>query len=296
MRTVMRGGVIVLVTILLMVMAIGVRSVFAQEGEAEPAQSEQVDPQPDGRAGLRGLKGDDALLAETLGISPEALAAARMAAAEAAITRALDEGRITQEQADRLLDGQRFRSGHRALRGHAGQESTLLAEALGISEAELDAARSEARAMALANAVAEGRITQEQADLKVAAEALHAYIDRDAILAGVLGITVEELADLKSGRGALREYFEGQGLDRESVRESMQAEVEAAVDQAVEDGVVSREQADQLLSGEGLTGRCGHHRHAPGLRGEEFPGQRFRGPRGGGFQRLPVAPAPANDA
>ena len=49
-----------------------------------------------------------ALLAEALGISVEELEAAQQAAFEAAIAAAVDEGRITQEQADQMLEGDGF--------------------------------------------------------------------------------------------------------------------------------------------------------------------------------------------
>jgi hypothetical protein len=57
-----------------------------------------------------GFGGSDmqALLAEELGISVEELEAAQQAAFEAAVAIAVDEGKITQEQADQILEGDGF--------------------------------------------------------------------------------------------------------------------------------------------------------------------------------------------
>jgi hypothetical protein len=49
-----------------------------------------------------------ALLAEELGISVEELESAQQAVFEAAVAIAVDEGKITQEQADQMLEGDGF--------------------------------------------------------------------------------------------------------------------------------------------------------------------------------------------
>ncbi len=68
-----------------------------------------------------------------------------------------------------------------------------LAEALGVSVADLQAARQAAHEAALDQAVAEGVVTAEQAELIKARQALMQYIDKEEILATALGITTEEL-------------------------------------------------------------------------------------------------------
>ena len=73
-----------------------------------------------------------ALLADALGVTVEELQTAQEAAHQAALEQALEEGLITQEQADRMLS-------LRAVRGYLNREA-LLAEALGMSVAELQAA------------------------------------------------------------------------------------------------------------------------------------------------------------
>ena len=146
-------------------------------------------------------------LAEALGITVEELQAAHEKAFASAIESALDEGTLTQEQADNLLSGDRF--GHRerhGFRGFGGDMNEHLAEALGISITELEAAQAKARDTVIAEAIEAGTITQEQADLMSAREAVSAYI-QDAMT---------------------KAYGE-------------------AVEQALADGVITQAQADLLL-------------------------------------------------
>lgn len=176
--------------------------------------------------------------------------------------------------------------------------SALLAEVLGISEEELQAAVAVARNAAIDQAVADGQITQEQADQMKAGQdgrgmgwgLLGKGADHDAELAAALGITLEELqaakaevnervlanavtageitqeeADLMAARQALHEYL----------RDKMQTAYETAVAQAVTDGVITQAQADQILSEDGA-GFFG-----PGMGGGRHGGGRGDGPMGG---------------
>ena len=146
-------------------------------------------------------------LAEALGITVEELQAAHEKAFAAVIEQALDEGLLTQEQADKLLSGEQFGlRGRRGFRGFSGDMNEHLAEALGISVAELEAAQAKARDTVIAAAVEAGTITQEQ-------------------------------ADLMSARGAISAY----------VQEAMTKAYGEAVEQAVADGVITQAQADLLL-------------------------------------------------
>lgn len=239
-------------------------------------------PQADGFRG--GPKGDhEALLAEALGISVEELQAAHEAARAAGIQQALADGVITQEQADQLLSGERngTRGGPRgAPRGKSGSfgnidRGALLAEALGITPEQLQAAQEEAHDAAIQQAIDEGLITQEQADLMEAHRALKDYLDREALTAQALGITPEELQAAREAGQSHRELIEELGLDRATLRENMQSAHEAAIQQAVADGVITQEQADQIQSGEGR-GKFG------GPRGHGSPGGKghFRGGKG----------------
>ena len=101
------------------------------------------------------------------------------------------------------LDSQQVGQFHDA--GKRGERDSLLADALGITVEELQAARETARQAGIEQAVAEGLITQEQADEILSGErnrfrgkragkrGLGHTIDREALLADALGITVEEL-------------------------------------------------------------------------------------------------------
>jgi hypothetical protein len=149
----------------------------------------------------------DEVLAEALGITVEELQAAYEAAHAAAIEQAVEEGLLTQEQADDMLEGKRF-----GLRGRRGVHAlgrgmnTFLADALGISVAELEAAQELAFSALLTKAVEDGNMTQEEADLLQARSAVRGYVE-------------EAMADAYSD----------------------------ALAQAVADGVITQAQADQLL-------------------------------------------------
>ncbi len=154
----------------------------------------------------------DQALADALGISVEELRAAYETARATAIQQAVDEGLITQEQADELLNGSA--PGPRGFRGWHGASidmNALLADALGISVEALQAAQEEAHAAMIAQAVEAGTITQEEADLMAA-------------------------------RVAIRDYLQ----------EAMATAYKDAVQRALSDGVITQAQADQLLSSDGL--------------------------------------------
>ena len=131
------------------------------------------------RGGPRGGIGDrDTNLAQALGITEEALQAARTKAHEAAIQQAVKDGLITQAQADAMLGktGTDLRGVKIDLRGVKTDQAALLANALGITVEKLQAAEATAAKTALAQAVTDGRMTQEQADLMTAQQALQKYI------------------------------------------------------------------------------------------------------------------------
>ena len=123
-------------------------------------------------------------------------------------------------------------------------QDALLADALGITTDELQAARVKAQDLALAQAVTDGQITQEQADQMKADQALKTYLD-------------------------------DQGLQTQ-----MQTLYANAVKQAVTAGVITQAQADAILANQGkfggmhgfdgFGGRGGMHGRG-GMRGLEAP-------------------------
>jgi uncharacterized protein (DUF433 family) len=162
---------------------------------------------------------------------------------------------ITQdddEDPDRPLFGKGgFRGfGHHGWFGHDADidYDAFLADALGISVQELQDAYDEADEAVLEDAIAKGYITQEQVDLINAQRALMQYIDQDEVYADALGISVEDLQDAHEADKSLSDLLDELGLDSEDVRDAVQAAYEKAVQDAVDAGVISQDQADDILS------------------------------------------------
>lgn len=247
--------------------------------------------------GFPGIRGGDIdyqqLLADALGITVDELQTAYQSARDAAIDKAVEEGLITQEQADemKVWGGFGRRGGFgvfgRAPKGVAGSdidENTLLADALGITVDKLQAARETANQAAIDQAIAEGLITQEQADAMQARKTLMSYLDRDTLLAKALGMSLEDLQAAYADGETLTTLMNAKGLDAATVREKLQAAYAEALAQAVKDGVITQEQADEMSQngrGFGLM---------PGM-GMPFEGRGGGCGRGGHRGRgMPVAP------
>lgn len=211
------------------------------------------------RGGIAGGVSNE-YLAQALGVTAEELETAKQTAYQAAVDQALAKGLITQEQADAIAErgSTAGRLSRRYLRAITGSDDSsidvnaLLADALGITADELDAARAEAQNLALAAAVEEGRITQEQADQWKAKQALRTYLDE-----------------------------QGFQTETRSLYETM-------VQQAVEAGVITQEQADAILSSGfgGMHGFGGGHRGTRGfggMRGFQSPSTDSATPSGISF-------------
>ena len=156
----------------------------------------------------------------------------------------------------------------------------LLAEALGITVEELQAAKEQAHLAGIQQMIDEGFLTQPQADLMIARVKLNSYIDRDALTAKALGITVEELQAARDEGKPMFQLMQELGLDPAAVRTAMNTAYQEAVQQAVTDGVITQEQADIILSlpGGGFGPGGGHGRGGPGGFGFGGPGEQFDGP------------------
>ena len=201
------------------------------------------------------------LLAEALKISVEELESAQQAAFETSITSAVEEGKITQEQADQILErngsfkrgfgmrGPGMRGlGHGGL-GNGNNYSSLLAEELGITVEELQAAHQAANGAALEQLVDEGILSEEQAENAKATAALGAYLDRASLTAEALGMSGEALEAAVEAGKSLPEILDDRGTDRATFRGNLAAARQAAIDQAVAEGAITQDQADQLQSG-----------------------------------------------
>ena len=174
-----------------------------------------------GRGGGRGghIGGDQTFLADALGITVAELEAA----IDAVRTQISESDELTRED-----------------------KNALFASELGITEEALEAAKDEAKAAALAAAVADGTITQEEADLIAARQALKDAIDKNELAASVLGLTVEELEAAREDGTTRSELLEAAGLTQAEFVTAYEAAYQAAVDQAVADGIITQEQADAL--------------------------------------------------
>lgn len=222
-----------------------------------------------------GSPGDQEYLAEALGISTEELQTAYQTAQEAAVEQALEEGLITEAQAERLQNGN-----FKHLQMFVGSDNALdmdafLADALGISADELSAAREAAKDAALEQALADGRITEEQIALMEARQALQDYIEKDELTAEALGITVEELEAAQADGQRIPDLLEELGLEKEDYEANLQAAHEEMLQQAVEDGVITQEQADMLLENDlpGMRDSGGHGRSPGRSHPEDFQGR-----------------------
>ncbi|MEZ4559504.1 MAG: hypothetical protein R2854_24220 [Caldilineaceae bacterium] len=260
--------------------AVAGASLAPQIVSAAPAAIAGVTAPGGPRGDLMGRGGDHGqYLADALGITVEDLQAA------------MDSARDAVQPEDGTAPEFGRQRDHDAIRGTM---DAALAEALGISVDDLQAAQQEARDAALADAVANGDITQEQADLMRAGEAVKEYMDREALTAAALGMTVEELQAAREEGVTMADLLAQQGLDRTTFADALQAEADKALAQAVSDGVITQEQADQLaeMGGRFMDGGPGGHgerggRHGHGdeggrpERGPDGQDQFQRGPRGG---------------
>jgi lambda repressor-like predicted transcriptional regulator len=134
--------------------------------------------------------------------------------------------------------------------GRGQVNDTYLAEALGISIEELQAAREKASTAAMEVAIENGEITEEQASLMQARQALRDYMNPEDLTAKALGITVEELKAAREEGKSLRDLMEELGISEEDLQVAMQTAREAAVQQAVDDGAITREQANLIRNNE----------------------------------------------
>lgn len=169
----------------------------------------------------RGGPQDDTFLAQALGITVEDLDKAQETARIAGIDQALKDGLITQAQADALKENQRF--GGRGgldffMRGSEIDHQSLLANALGITVEQLEAAVKAAADARLAQAVTDGKITQEQVDLMKARQALQTYIQEKGFYAEAVkqavadGVITQAQADaILSQTGPGMRPFGGKG-------------------------------------------------------------------------------------
>jgi polyhydroxyalkanoate synthesis regulator phasin len=261
-----RKIIISVLSLVALVAAITIGVVAYRSASASTASSaipgyEVITPYDHGFYG--GVSNED--LANALGITVDELNAAYQKAYSAALDQAVQDGLITQAQADQLRFGGHTFPFDGRWEGWLSQNgidfNALLADALGITVEKLQAAYTQAYNARIDQAVTDGRLSQEQADLLKGQYALY---------------------------------------DSEKFQSAMQSAFEAVVKQAVNDGVITQAQADQILqNGNGMWFHGFPDRGFGGFGG--FGGFERHGWRGGvppDNSKLPATPttAPSNDA
>jgi len=105
----------------------------------------------------------------------------------------------------------------------------FIAEALGVTVDELQTAHQAAHEAALDQAVSEGVVTAEQAELIKAGQALRQYIDHQEILSQALGIDAADLEAAREEGKSLSYLFGELGLDPADVKAALQSAYENAL-------------------------------------------------------------------
>ncbi|MEM9773755.1 MAG: hypothetical protein AAF902_04185 [Chloroflexota bacterium] len=162
----------------------------------------------------------------------------------------LEELGVTEEEWDAAKEAARESFADAEERPSREERLVAFAQALGVSVEELEAAKEAVKEARLAEALANGDITQEQVDLREARQALAETIDKVAIMADILGVSVEEINTAREER-TLRDLIADSGLTNEEIAAATEAAYQDAIDQALADGVITQEQAD-LLEENGL--------------------------------------------
>lgn len=152
-------------------------------------------------------------LAEALGISVDELEAAFEAVHTKIINEAVSDGLITEEQANDMLENTPpVGSRHMRFPGHfmRGEDfNTLLAEELGIDAETLNAAFQEVQVTMLEQALADGKITQDEFEMSQLRMKMNPYFEeafseayQNAIAAALEdGTITEEQAELLQENG-----------------------------------------------------------------------------------------------
>ncbi len=254
------------VALALVVGAVAYRSASAAEPTPTAVPSTTTDlPAGPGEGRGPGRGQDKALvdtasseeLATALGITVDELTAARQKANEAALAQAVEEGLITQAQADEIKANGSTLGGRKGgwFKGQDIDMDALLADALGITVEKLQAAETQVFNARIDQAVTDGTLTQEQ-------------------------------ADLMKGQRAL--------ANDAAFQASMQSAFSDAVNQAAKDGVITQAQADQILADNSALKFFGPHGGPDGFDGGHGGGGRHGG-RGGAPSDTTAPAAPSTD-
>lgn len=218
--------------------------------------------------------GNEAAVIEALGIEEATYDEAEDAADAAIVLQAAEDGWITDDEADELIDaGRGLRLGRNQYYKGIYDEDAFVAEALGISLAQWEAAEEEAYEARVAEKVAEGDLTAEEAADKMAVREFKASLDKDAFLADALGISLGQLEAYRDAATSWDDVLTDLGLTEDEVREGQQAAMEQAIANAVADGTLTEEQAEDVNSRNGRGRRGGNRRGGRGGTIEPAPAE-----------------------
>jgi len=155
--------------------------------------------------------------------------------------------------------------------GPIGTFLSKVADKLGVTEDELKTAIDEAQTETLDEAVAEGRLTEGQAERlrERAEERLREHVEEGGILfpprplpgrfghngcgqvmdaaAEVLGMPKDELMEQLSDGNSLAEVAEAQKMSVEDFKAALLDQVKAQLDELVAEGDLTQEQADEIF-------------------------------------------------
>jgi len=166
--------------------------------------------------------------------------------------------------------------------GLVGSFLARVAEKLGVSEDELQTAIDEARTETLDEGVAEGLLTEGQAERLqergfpfVGGRMGHGRGQVMDAAAEVLGMTQADLMEQLQDGNSLAEVAEAQGKDLDAFKAELRDQIRAQLDELVVEGDLTQTQADDIfqrteenidsiVSGEGCRGGLGGPRWGPG--------------------------------
>ncbi|MDX1414680.1 MAG: hypothetical protein R3293_10855 [Candidatus Promineifilaceae bacterium] len=200
-----------------------------------------------GTSQIAAAKINDAGL-ELLGISEAEYEVARDEAVTAYNNELAAMGWISAEEAAEANE-----EGHWARLGRGQYYNVLdkdvfIADSLGVSLAEWEAAEDASYEAKIAEKIENGRLTAAEAADKQAIHEFKESIDKDSIMAQSLGISVAELNAARTNNVTFSDLLDELAMTREEVKEAQQVVTTQLVEGAVADGSLTADQAEQLLN------------------------------------------------
>lgn len=132
-----------------------------------------------------------------------------------------------------------------------GDMEARLAQALGISVEQLRAAEESAMTGAIDQAVEEGELAPKAAERMKARLKLRDYVDPQSLIAQALDMTPEQLKAAWDEGKSPWDLMEERDLDFRSAIGKLMSAGKATLQQAVSEGVISQDQADEILRSRG---------------------------------------------